>query len=157
MKIRRVTYNNSKKKFEILTYRGTYKFPYKRLEIRPSSTNLVTDVYVDKELGNEAFTYVLESGDEGSVHIDSVLEYNQDPSYMSDLFLYRLTVEAQKRLEGSSLSKKELSRSLGISEDQLGRLLDGTNYKKSLRQMLALLYLLDYEVDIVVRKRSSVL
>ena len=55
--------------------------PYKRLEIRPSPSNLITHVYVDKELGNEAFTYVLESGDEGSVHIDSVLEYNGDPGY----------------------------------------------------------------------------
>ena len=37
------------------------------------------------------------------------------------------------------------------------RLLDQTNYKKSLRQMPTLLFLLDYEVDFVLRKRKSVL
>lgn len=33
-------------------------------------------MFVDPELGREAITYRLESGREGSVHIDAVLEYN---------------------------------------------------------------------------------
>lgn len=31
-------------------------------------------------MGNEGFTYVLESGDEASIHLDQVLEYNADPT-----------------------------------------------------------------------------
>jgi hypothetical protein len=34
---------------------------------------------VDPELGREAFTFRLASGAEGSVPIDAVLEYNEDP------------------------------------------------------------------------------
>ena len=48
---------------------------------------------------------MLKSGDEGTVHIDQVLEYNQDPAYLRDLLLYKLTIEAQERVEASPLSK----------------------------------------------------
>ncbi len=37
----------------------------------------MADAYVDRELANEAFSYVLESGAEGSIHLDQVLEYNE--------------------------------------------------------------------------------
>jgi hypothetical protein len=53
-----------------------------------------------------------------------VLEYNQDPTYLRDLLLYRLTLEAQKRVAESPLSKREIVRSLGTSAAQLYRLLD---------------------------------
>ena len=33
--------------------------------------------------GREAFTYVLHSGRTGTVHVEQVLEYNQDPTYAS--------------------------------------------------------------------------
>lgn len=153
MKIKRVKPNNRKKAFEVTTYSKTYLFPYAKLEIQPSSTNKISAVYVDKELGNEAFTYVLESGDEGTVHIDHVLEYNQDPSYLRDLLLYKLTLEAQKRVESGPLSKRELIRRLGTSATQFYRLLDQTNYKKSLGQLLSLLHVLDCDVDLIVKER----
>ena len=65
-------------------------------------------VSVDRELGDEAFTYVLASRDEGTVHIDHVLEYNQEPGYLRDVLLYRLTLEVQRRVENGPLSKREL-------------------------------------------------
>jgi hypothetical protein len=49
-----------------------------KLDLQPSLTNPIVGVSVDRELGDEAFTYVLAAGDEGTVHIDHVLEYNQD-------------------------------------------------------------------------------
>jgi len=153
VKIKKVIQNNRKKAFEVLTYREQYLFPFARLEIRPSKENPITRVYVDKELGNEAFTYELESGDEGTVHIDHVLQYNGDPRYMRDLLLYKLTLAAQERLKSSSLSKRELIRRLGTSASQFYRLLDQTNYKKSIDQLLALLHVLDCEVDLVVKNK----
>ena len=53
-----------------------FDFPYARSDPRPGAADRVADVHVDEELGREGFTYVLESGREGSVHLDSVLEYN---------------------------------------------------------------------------------
>ncbi len=108
---------------------------------------------MDPELGREGFTYRLASGAEGSVHLDAVLEYNEDPSYMAELTLYRLTVEAKERYESSGLSVREAARLLDTSPTQLYRLLDPTNYAKSLRQLLSLLYVLGAEVDFEVRNR----
>jgi hypothetical protein len=38
---------------------------------------------VDDELGREAFTYTLESGREGTVHVEQVLDYHRDPGYLA--------------------------------------------------------------------------
>ncbi len=155
MKIKAVERNNRRRVFEVSTRGGAYVFPYAKLEVRPSAKNRIRDLHVDQELGREAFTYVLESGDEGTVHIDQVLEYNQDPDYLTELLLYELTLEAQRRVESSAISKREISRMLGTSAAQLYRLLDQTNYRKSVQQMLRLLYLLDCEVELVVRERRA--
>jgi hypothetical protein len=153
MKIKKVTENNRKKAFEISTGGKVYLFPYSRLKGSPSRENPVKRVYVDRELGSEAFTYELQSGNEGTVHMDHVLEYNRDPHYMRDLLLYKLTLEAQERVRSSSISKREIIRRLNTSAAQFYRLLDQTNYKKSIDQLTALLQVLDCEVDLVVRKK----
>jgi hypothetical protein len=110
-------------------------------------------VSVDRELGDEACTYVLASGDEGTVHIDHVLEYNQDPGYLRNMLLYRLTLEVQRRVEVVPLSKRELIRRLGTSATQFYRLLDQTNYKKSFGQLFSLLHVLDCDVALVVKEK----
>ena len=155
MKIKRVVHNNRKKAFEVTTYSKEYLFPYAKLDVRPSRENPIRRVFVDKELGNEAFTYELQSGAEGTVHIDHVLEYNRDPRYMRDQLLYKLTLAAQERVKNSPLSKRELIRRLGTSPAQFYRLLDQTNYRKSIDQLMALLHILDCEVDLVVEKKRS--
>jgi hypothetical protein len=71
------------------------------------------------------------------------------------MLLYRLTLEAQKRLETSPLSTREQIRRLGTSASQFYRLLDQTNYRKSIRQLVALLHLLDCDVEFVVKRRRS--
>ena len=153
MKILGVVANNRKHAFEVRTSRQTLVFPYTKADPAPSSTDRIAEVSVDPELGREGFTYRLASGDEGSVHIDAVLEYNEDPSYMAELTLYRLSEEARSRFEASGLSAREVSRWLGTSPTQLYRLLDPTNYSKSLRQLISLLYVLGCEVDVEVRER----
>ena len=133
----------------------TLCFPYIKAEPRPTASDRVDEVSVDKELGREAFVYVLKSGAEGTIHIDQVLEYNQDPGYLRDLLLYRLTVEAQKRVEESALSKREIIRRLGTSAAQFYRLLDQTNYRKSVDKVLNLLHVLDCDVDLIVKSKSA--
>ena len=152
MKIVDVTANNRKHVFEVRTRRQVLVFPYSRADPAPSTTDRLAEVFVDAELGREGFTFRLSSGAEGSVHIDDVLEYNEDPSYMADMTLYRLTQEARNRFEESGLSAREVSRWLETSPAQLYRLLDPTNYSKSLRQLLSLLYLLGCEVEVEVKK-----
>src|SRR5882724_12283065 len=105
MKIRSVKHNNRKKAFEIKTSSRTLQFPYSKLDLQPTGVDPIDRVYIDKELASEGFTYVLKSGKNGTVHIEQVLEYNQDPSYLREVILYKLTVAARKRLEQSVLSK----------------------------------------------------
>ncbi len=151
MKILNVDANNRKKAFEVRTARGVFTYPYAKLEIRPDSGDPVVEVYPDKEIGQEAFTYKLESGAEDTIHLDAVLEYHQDPSYLNEVLLHRLTVEARKAVEESDLAKRELTRRLATSASQLYRLLDPANPHKSAGQLLALLHLLGRRVDVVVQ------
>lgn len=155
MKIRRVGFNNRKKGFEIHTSRTVLWYPYGKLEVRPSADDAVVRASVDPEIGREGFTYSLESGKEGTVHVDQVLEYNQDPNYLRDMLLYKLTLEAQRRVAKSRLSRREVIRRLGTSAAQFYRLLDQSNYRKSIDQLLSLLHVLDCEIDLIVRAKSA--
>jgi hypothetical protein len=157
LKIQEVRANNRRKAFEVVTAKGEYYFPYAKLTPKPGSPgNRVREVFPDEEVGNEGFTYRLESGVEDTVHLDAVLEYNQDPELLNKLLLHRLTVEALEAVEESGLSKRELIRALGTSTSQFYRLLDPTYYGKSVGQLAALLHLLGREVDIVVRPVAPV-
>jgi len=155
MKIRSVAHNNRKKAFEVKTSRKTFQLPYSKIDPQPSVADPIIRVFIDKELGREGFTYVLVSGKEGTVHIEQVLEYNQDPSYLRDALLYKLTVEAQRRVKASPLSKREIIRRLGTSATQFYRLLDQKNYQKSVDQLLSLLHVLDCDVDLLVRAKAA--
>jgi DNA-binding phage protein len=156
VKIRKVDANNRKGEFRIVTYSGdAYVFPYVKAEPEPDSADKVADAYVDRELANEGFSYVLESGDEGSVHLDQVLEYNEDPTYLRDLLIYQLTAEARQRAEESGLSRRELARRLKTSLPQLYRLLDTTNTRKSMNQLVSLLQILDCSIEIVVTDKEA--
>ena len=155
MKIRAVTHNNRKKIFEVRTATKKLVFPFSKSDPTPTIQDPITELFVDAEAGREAFTYVLHSGRSGTVHAEQVLEYNQDPAYLRDLLLYRLTLEAQKRIAESPLSKREVIRRLGTSAAQLYRLLDQTNYRKSVDQVVALLQVLNCEVDLVVRSKTA--
>jgi hypothetical protein len=151
MKIKTVSANNRRHAFEVQTGRVTYFFPYSRTGCSPTADNPIIHLEIDAELGREAFTYQLASGEECSIHVEQVLDYNQDPGYMRKMLLFKLTVEAEKRIEKSQLSKREIIRRLGTSPAQFYRLLDTTNYRKSVDRMLDLLFVLDCEVELVVK------
>ncbi|MBM4263500.1 MAG: hypothetical protein FJ145_18980 [Deltaproteobacteria bacterium] len=155
MKISSVKLNNRKKLFEIKTAKRLLSFPYVKAELTPTAEDPIVRVYVDKEIAKEGFTYQLASGKTATIHVEQVLEYNQDPSYLRDLLIYRLTLEAQKRVAKSRLAKREMVRRLRTSATQFYRLLDQTNYDKSVDQLIALLQILDCEVDLVVRAKSA--
>jgi hypothetical protein len=155
VKIRSVSANNRKRAFEVSTTSKVFTFPFVKADPAPAPADPIVQVFVDDELGREGFTYVLASGREGSVHVEQVLEYHQDPGYLRQLLLYRLTLEAERRVAESRLSKREIIRRLGTSPAQLYRLLDPTNTRKSVDRLLELLYVLDCDVDLVVRAKGA--
>ena len=155
MKIQSVTHNNRKKAFQVKMSKKLFQLPYSKVNLQPGAADPITRVFVDKELKSEGFTYVMESGKEGAIHSEQVLEYNQDPHHMRDTLLYKLTIEVQKRVDASALSKREIIRRLGTSATQFYRLLDQTNYRKSVDQLLSLLHVLDCDVDLLVRAKTA--
>jgi hypothetical protein len=155
VKVRGVVPNNRKRAFEVTTSDDrTLSYPYANLDTAPDRSDPLTEVFPDRELAREAFTYRLASGHEESVHVEQVLDYNRDPRYLRDTTVYELTLEARERVERSDLSKREIVRRLGTSATQLYRLLDPTNYRKSIGQLMALLEILDCEVEVVVRDKG---
>jgi len=156
MKIKEVSVNNKRKEFSIVTRSGTvYSFPYAEADPQPVVENRIEKVFIDKELGNEAISYTLNSGDEGSIHIEQVFEYNKDPNYMAELLTYRLTLEARRGIENCSLSRRQIARRLKTSVPQLYRLLDTANTSKSMNQLVALLHVLNCKVELVVSSKAA--
>jgi hypothetical protein len=147
--------NNHKRAFELELGGKKYPFPYAKSEVIPTPDNPITSVEIDRETAYEGFVYTVASGEEGYVHGEQVLDYNRDPDYMRDLLLYKLTLEAQRRLKTSGLSKREVIRRLGTSPAQFYRLIDQTNYSKTVDSVLMLLQALDCEVDVVVSDRTA--
>ena len=148
MKIRSLKMNNHKKAFELRTWKDRYEYPYAMLDTQPTDDDKIVSACVDPELGNEGITYELASGTEDTLHIDRILEYNRDPSYMRDLLLYKLTIEAKKLVEASPVGIRELSRRLKTSPTQIYRLLDEENTRKSLDRVFELLSVLQCRIDI---------
>lgn len=155
MKVQSVLANNRRRRFDVSTRKGDFSFPYPLADPCPTSQNRVVEVSADPELANEAFTYRLASGDEGTIHLDSVLEYNQDPDYMADLALYNLSVEAKRRFDSSGLSMRQVADTLGTSPTQVYRLFDPENQRKSVRQVVALFSVLGCDLEVHVRPRGD--
>jgi len=153
--IQSVRVDNRKREWVLETSRGVFSYPFAKCDPEPTPSDRVAKYFIDDELAREAVSYVLESGTEGFVHSEMALDYNREPTYMRDLLLHQLTVDALKSLEANPLPKREMMRRLGTSAAQLYRLLDPGNYSKSVDSMLELLSVLGCEVQLSVRTRTA--
>jgi len=149
MKIIDIEYNNREKNISVVTAKSVFSYPFAKLDPPSTKNNPLDSVWIDEDFGREAFSYTLADSKSGTVHIDHVLEYNKDPNYMTELLLYKLTIEAKKHVDSTLLSKREIIRRLGTSPSQYYRLLDQTNVTKSINKMLNLLQVLGCEIDVV--------
>ncbi len=154
MKIESVKLNNRKRAFEIETERGVHSFPYAKADPPPTVADPIVEWFIDDSLARMAVTYRLKSGLEGFVHYEMAFDYNLEPGYMRDLLLFQLTIAAQDSLRSGGLSKREVIRRLGTSPAQLYRLLDQTNYDKSVDKVLELLSVLGCYVEFSVRQEK---
>lgn len=155
MTITSVTSNSRRRAFLVDLAGTVYPFPFVRCLPRPSTTDPISSVVIDPELANEGFTYVLKSGVEGSVHADQILDYNKAPSFLREMLVYKLTIEVQNRVATTGLSKREIIRRLGTSASQFYRLMDQTNYAKSVDQLLRLLNVLDCDIEFIVHAKTA--
>lgn len=147
MKIQSVTVNNRRKTVEINTRKGIFGLPFAKLRVKPTANNRIAEIYIDQELGRRAITYRLASREEDSVHIDAFLDYNRDPDFLRKVTLHKLSLEACKAMKASGLSKHEVVRRLKTSPSQLYRLLDPSNHRKSVDEMLRFLSVLGCKIE----------
>jgi len=150
MKINAVALDTRRRGFTIESGERRFFYAFTACSPAPEHGHDIRRVFVDPELGGEAFTYELENGRQGSVHLDAVREVNHEPEYMADLLLYKLSLAARQALEGSGRKIRDVSRALGTSPAQLYRLIDQTNYQKSFRQLVTLLEYLGCDVELHV-------
>jgi len=144
--------NAHKQAFEVEIEGATpMEYPYPQCRPAPTREDPVTRVELDPELGLTGFVYFLASGSEGVVLSDHILRYNRDPAYLVDEMLYELSCAAKSRLESSPIAIRALSRRLETSPAQIYRLVDPTNYGKTLDQMVRLLAALEVEVQLLIR------
>lgn len=155
MTIQRVTADGRRRAFLVRCRRGTYVFPYAKLDLKPTKADPILTVVVDPEVARQGFTYRLSSGREGTVLLDQVLDYNKDPRFVRDMLVYQLSCTAQTRVAESGLGTRELARRLNTSPAQVYRLLDQTNTRKSVDQLLRLFAVLDCDVSVDVRPRGA--
>ncbi len=144
--------NAHKQAFEVeIEGAARMEYPYSQCCPAPTREDAVARVELDPELGFTGFVYFLTSGCEGVVLSDHILRYNRDPSYLVDEMLYELSCEARSRLEISPIGIRALSRRLETSPAQIYRLVDPTNYGKTLDQMVRLLAVLEVDVRLLIR------
>lgn len=155
MIIKDVQISYRKKRVTILTKNGELFLPFHKLRVPPATDNKAVDIFVDKELAKRAISYVLEDGRGDSVHLDAFLEFNHDPEYDKSIHLHKLTVKANEAFHKSALSKTDIAQRLETSRSQLDRILDTSNYKKSIDEVLKLLNVLGFKLEIKVRKKAS--
>lgn len=150
-KISSVTMDKKKKLILVRSKNDEFlSLPFSRLSTVPSAGNPILDIWVDKELGSQAVTFKLKDGMVDSIPLDAFLDFNKDPEYLRSLELYQLTLKAEKLLDKSGMSKREVARRMGTSMSQLSRLLDATDQKKSIDQMMKLLTILGATVTVKV-------
>jgi predicted XRE-type DNA-binding protein len=154
MKVKKVVPNNRKKAFEVFSGKRAFEYPYSRLELKPTEADPIESVFPDPEIGLDGFTYRLVSGKEDTILLDQVLEYEKDPDYLRKMLIFKLTMEAKRRLDRLGISKREVIRRMGVAPTQFYRLMDSNNEQKTIDQMVRLLAALDCTVDIVFKEAA---
>ena len=110
MKIINIEVNNRKKTFSVNTGNSTYSYPFAKLNPVPLKNNPLTNFWIDKDFGENAFSYELKDGKTGTVHIDHVLEYNRDPNYMTDVVKKKRHQVKQHSIQVLFYIKKALAK-----------------------------------------------
>lgn len=151
VKIDAVEIDNRRAELRIHEAGKVWLFPYAKLRLKPEPDNPIIEAFPDPEMGYECFTYFLASGDTDSIHLDNVKALNRDPDTMVDWMLYKLTDEALDSIEESGMGIRQLARMMDTSPAQIYRLLETTNYSKSIGQMIRLLYLLGKDVRLEIK------
>ena len=117
------------------------------------SRNRFASIAIDRELGGQAATFVLEDGSKEDFPADFVL-YHCDPSYDWSP-INQLKKALKDKLGKSKLSVRVIADALKTSPSQVVRLLEESKVSKQLIQLFRLAELAGYQVEFNLKKKKA--
>jgi hypothetical protein len=120
---------------------------------RIHSKNRFASITIDRELGNQAVSFVLEDGSKGDFPADFVL-YHCDPTYDWSP-INQLKRALKDRLGASQLSVRVIADALNTSPSQVVRLLEEDKVSKQLVQLFRLAELAGYQIEFNLKKKKA--
>ena len=115
--------------------------------------NRFVSIAIDRELGNQAASFVLEDGTKGDFPADFVL-YHCDPAYdWSPINQLKKTLK--DKIGAAKLSVRVLADALKTSPSQVVRLLREDKISKQLLQLFRLAELAGYQVEFNLKKKKA--
>jgi len=150
--------NYRKRVLEITLQEGRatkkYSLPFAVLgNMKVHSKNRFAGISVDRELGNQGVSFVLEDGSKGDFPADFVL-YHCDPTY-DWAPLNQLKKALKDKLESSQLSVRVIADALNTSPSQVVRLLEENKVSKHLIQLFRLADLAGYQIEFNLKKKKA--
>ena len=118
-----------------------------------STNNRFISIDVDRELGGQAVSFVLEDGTKGDFPADLVL-YHCDPSYDWSP-INQLKRALKDKLGASQLSVRVIADALNTSPSQVVRLLQENKVSHQLAQLFRLAELAGYRVEISLKNKKA--
>lgn len=150
--------NYRKHVLEVTLQEGTkskkYNLPFSLLGNKKiDSRNRFASIGVDRELGSQAASFVLEDGSKGDFPADFVL-YHCDPTYDWSP-INQLKKALRDKLGASELSVRVIADALNTSPSQVVRLLEENKVSKQLVQLFRLADLAGYKVEFNLKKKKA--
>jgi hypothetical protein len=150
--------NYRKRVLEIVLRQGRikkkYHLPFAVFGDRKiGNQNRFASIAIDRELGDQAASFVLEDGTRGDFPADFVL-YHCDPTY-DWAPINQLKKMLKDKIGASKLSVRVLADALNTSPSQVVRLLQENQASKQLLQLLKLAELAGYRVEFSLKKKKA--
>ena len=131
-----------------------YSLPFAVLRGKKiSRKNCFSSITIDKELGNQAASFVLKDGSTGDFPADFVLYYC-DPTYDWSS-INQLKRALKDRLGKSKLSVRVVADALNTSPSQVMRLLQENRISKQIAQLFQLAELAGYQIEFHLKKKRA--
>ena len=134
--------------------RRKYHLPFAAFEDKKiHAKNRFASIAIDRELGGQAASFVLQDGTRGDFPADFVL-YHCDSTYdWSPINQLKKTLK--NKIGAAKLSVRVLADALNTSPSQVARLLQEDKVSKQLLQLFRLAELAGYQVEFNLRKRKA--
>jgi len=131
-----------------------YNLPFAAFrDMRISSKNRFSSITIDRELGNQAASFLLEDGSKGDFPADFVL-YSCDPTYDWSP-MNQLKRALKEKLATSKLSLRVIADALSTSPSQVMRLLQDNRGSKQIIQLIQLAELAGYQIEFTLKKKKA--